>query len=80
MDESRSRTLKPGVALACLAAVAITLATGSLGGCTPTEYGSIDIEKSKAIAAERGIGPGASQPPSKKASRAPGAPTAPASK
>lgn len=75
-----SRTWKPGVASARLAAVAIALAGGSLGGCTPAEYGSIDIEKSKAIAAEKGIGPGANRPPSKKAGPAPGPPTAPARK
>jgi hypothetical protein len=80
MDESYSRRLKPGVASACLAAVAISIATGSLGGCTPAEYGSINVEKSKAIAAEKGIGPGADRLPSKKRSRAPGPPTAPAPK
>jgi hypothetical protein len=78
MDESPSRTSKPGVASPCLAAVAISIATGLLGGCTPAEYGSIDIEKSKAIAAEKGIGPGAKRPPSKTATKAPGPPGAPA--
>ena len=80
MHASCSRRLKPSVASACLAAVAISIATGALGGCTPAEYGSIDIEKSKAIAAEKGIGPGASRLPSKERSRAPGPPTAPAPK
>ena len=78
MNGSSSRTRGPGVASARLAAVAIAIATGFLGGCTPSEYGSIDIEKSKAIAAEKGIGPGAKRPSSKKAARAPGPPGAPA--
>ena len=73
-----SRTGKSGLASTRLAAVALSLGLGALGGCAPAEYGSIDIEKSKAIAAEKGIGPGASRPAAKQRGQAPGPPTAPA--
>ncbi|QEH35604.1 hypothetical protein OJF2_41570 [Aquisphaera giovannonii] len=50
-------------AAAAIAAAATLLAALAAGpGCGPAEVGTIDMAKSKAIAAEKGIGPGGGGP------------------
>lgn len=80
MHESSCPRSRPGIAPARFAIAATLLAAGCLGGCAPAEYGSFDMEKSKAVAAEKGIGPQGNAPPAKKASRPTGPPSAPVPK
>ncbi len=45
--------------------IALPVAVGCLIGCGPSDNGALDVERSKAIAAEKKIGPGAKSVPVK---------------
>ncbi len=77
MYKSSCPRSRPGIASAYFVAAAIVLSTGLLGGCGPADYGAIDLNASKAIAAEKGIGPQA-KPSAVKKAQPLSAPSAPA--
>ncbi|WP_422931512.1 hypothetical protein [Singulisphaera sp. PoT] len=64
MDESVCLRSKSRFAVACL--VAASLMTVGTLGCSPDGFDSIDMDASKASAAQKGMGPEAPKPASAK--------------
>ncbi|WP_165230250.1 hypothetical protein [Aquisphaera insulae] len=58
----RTSVVSPASDRACWRPAVLLGAFLAIAGCAPAEVGSIDMARSKAIAAERGIGPGGGGP------------------